>query len=223
MWRHWACRVVQRCSLGFRVVVRCCCPLRIRRSAAVSLHAVPLPVRASPLQPLSAQQLTDCSTNGGNQGCNGGSPVPAYEWVLSHGVCSAAAYPYTGITDTCKKSCKPVAHITGYVNVTINSDVALATAVAQQPVQVYIESDQPAFLFYDSGVITGACGADLDHNVLVVGYDTDSVSGLEYYNVKNSWGPTWGLNGYVWIARGEKYNAGQGECGIYGDPTYPTL
>ena len=62
---------------------------------------------------------------------------------------------------------------------------------------------------YTGGVITGsACGTSLDHGVLVVGYGTEN--GQEYYLVKNSWGPSWGVNGYVKIG----IEAGNGVCGI---------
>ena len=71
---------------------------------------------------------------------------------------------------------------------------------------------------YESGVITSStCGTALDHGVLVVGYDHDNKTGLDYWIVKNSWGASWGLNGYVWLARG------QNTCGINQQPSYPTV
>merc|ERR1712080_184990 len=90
--------------------------------------------------------------------------------------------------------------------------------VAQQPVSVAIEADQSAFQLYKGGVLTGNCGASLDHGVLVVGYGTDS--GKDYWIVKNSWGPSWGEKGYVRIQRGKK---GPGECGIKSEPSYPVV
>ena len=58
--------------------------------------------------------------------------------------------------------------------------------------------------------------------LLLVGYGTD-INGVQYYKMKNSWGTSWGMAGYVLIARGETYNNGAGECGIYQDPSYPTM
>ena len=88
-----------------------------------------------------------------------------------------------------------------------------AAAVTQQPTSVLIEADQSIFQLYSGGVITGACGTGIDHAVLAVGYGVDS--GVAYWKVKNSWGASWGMSGYVLLARGESYNSGEGQCGIY--------
>jgi len=174
------------------------------------------------LKSLSEQQLVDCSGAYGNQGCNGGLMDDAFRYIIATGgLCSESAYPYTAQDGTCKSStCQKVTQISGYQDVTTYNDNALATAVAQQPVSIAIEADQSAFQFYSSGVLTAACGTALDHGVLAVGYGT--LSGVEYWKVKNSWGAAWGMSGYVLIARGSQYNGGAGQCGIYMDPSYPT-
>jgi KDEL-tailed cysteine endopeptidase len=177
-------------------------------------------VNGGKLYVLSTQEVVDCDTN--DYGCNGGFIDGAYEAIISlGGLCTAAAYPYTGQQGTCRShDCTPVVKISGYKDVQKNSDVALATAVAQQPVGISMEADQTVFQFYGSGVITGQCGANLDHTLLAVGYG--ELNKVQYYKMQNVWGTSWGMNGYVLIARGESYNNGAGQCGIYSEASYPT-
>jgi hypothetical protein len=109
--------------------------------------------------------------------------------------------------------------ITGHTDVSENDEDALKDAVAQQPVSVAIEADQSVFQLYESGVLTdSSCGTSLDHGVLVVGYGIDSGS-TKYWKVKNSWGSSWGEDGYIRIERG---TGGAGMCGVASIPSYPT-
>lgn len=175
---------------------------------------------------LSEQQLVDCSTKYGNMGCNGGVPIWAYEYVIdNNGICSESEYPYTASDGTCQTTCKTQATISSYFNVTTNSGLALKQAIAKQPVSVIIEADQMSFQFYSSGVLTTGCGSNLDHAVLAVGYGTTS-SGQDYFKIKNSWGETWGLNGYILLgadSNSNSQNDGSGICGVLSMPTYPIV
>merc|ERR1712203_1109810 len=84
------------------------------------------------------------------------------------------------------------------------------------PISVAIEADQSSFQGYSGGVLTGNCGTQLDHGVLAVGFGTSG--GTDYWKVKNSWGSSWGMDGYILIERGDN------KCGIAdGPPSYPTV
>jgi len=184
------------------------------------------------LKSFSEQNLVDCDTimnGGGDLGCNGGLYDTAYDWIQTNGgLCSEEDYPYiSGTTksrspDGCNTSCSKdsKANIASYTDVQTNSDSAMMSAIAQQPVSVAIEADQMAFQLYSSGVFTADCGTNLDHAVLAVGYGT--LDGQDYYKVKNSWGTSWGMDGYILLARGVSQKEGQ--CGVLaGPPAYPTL
>jgi len=178
-------------------------------------------IASGTLTPLSEQQLIDCSTSQGNQGCNGGLMDDAFQYVISNGgLETETEYPYSATgPNNCMASGTMASTCTGYCDVTPGSETALAQAVAQQPVSVAIEADQNCFQFYSGGVLSDpTCGTNLDHGVLAVGYGTYQGT-QKYWYVKNSWGGSWGVDGYVLIA---KDTGGVGECGIASLPSYPT-
>merc|ERR1712093_220969 len=173
---------------------------------------------------LSEQQFVDCSTSFGNMGCNGGLMDNAFKYAEENAICTEKSYPYKAASGTCKaSSCTtgiPKGGVTGFKDVDKEDLKAMEEAVAQQPVSIAIEADKRIFQMYHSGVLTETCGTKLDHGVLVVGYGT--LDGTDYWKVRNSWGASYGIDGYVLLQRGTK-NA-EGECGILsGPPSYPTL
>ena len=174
-------------------------------------------IKSGKLESLSEQELVDCDHNG-DMGCGGGLMDHAFSWVENHGgLCSEAEYAYHGKAETCNKSCSAVVKVEGSQDVESSNEQALKAAVAQQPVSVAIEADQRSFQFYKSGVFSATCGEQLVHGVLVVGYGEEA--GEKFWKVKNSWGKSWGLNGYIQLAR-ELGPAG-GQCGVAMCPSYP--
>jgi C1A family cysteine protease len=171
---------------------------------------------------VSEQQLVDCSTAEGNEGCNGGLMDDAFQYVIDNGLTTDAAYPYTATgPNACQAKGKlTVVKATGFTDVVPNSETALMSALTEQPVSVAVEADQGSFQFYSSGVMTKSCGTQLDHGVLAVGYGT--LDGQDYYKVKNSWGEDWGMKGYILLGRGTAFGA-QGQCGIQMAASFPVV
>jgi len=181
-------------------------------------------IAGNDLVSLSEQQLMDCSKAEGNKGCQGGLMDDAFQYIIKNGgLDSEADYGYTmknGVCDTAKAA-KHVAAVASFKDVPQNNEAQLLAAVTQQPVSVAIEADKPAFQHYKSGVLTNtACGEKLDHGVLVVGYGTDAASSADYWIVKNSWGASWGEEGYIRLGRG--LDSPRGLCGINEQPSWPT-
>nr|ADP55137.1 cathepsin S [Miichthys miiuy] len=167
---------------------------------------------------LSPQNLVDCSTKYGNHGCNGGFMHKAFQYVIdNHGIDSDAAYPYTGRqSQECHYSPKfRAANCSQYSFLPEGDEGALKQALATiGPISVAIDARRPRFAFYSSGVYDDpSCSQDVNHGVLAVGYGT--LNGQDYWLVKNSWGQTFGDNGYIRMARNKNDQCGIARYGCY--------
>merc|ERR1711907_196423 len=170
------------------------------------------------LTSMSEQQFVDCDTS--SMGCNGGNMNTAFTWAEKQNVATESSYAYTARDGTCKSSFStaiPKGGVTGYKSVgSLLSKATVAklqSAIDQQPVSIAIEADQASFQHYTGGVLSSGCGTNLDHGVLAVGYDSDA--GI--WKVKNSWGASWGMDGYIQLSQTGNV------CGILDQPVYPTV
>jgi len=178
-------------------------------------------LRKGSLVSLSEQNLIDCSTAQGNEGCNGGEMDPAFKYVIANkGIDTEASYPYTatGPNACLFKNNDVGATLSSYHDIPIGSEAALLQAVYTTPTSVAIDASHLSFQFYSGGVYNEpACSSvDLDHGVLAIGFG--SYQGSDYWLVKNSWGASWGLDGYIMMSRNKN-----NQCGIATAASYPIV
>jgi len=179
---------------------------------------------------LSDQNIIDCSKNG-NDGCEGGWPSRAFTYIRkNNGVDTEKSYPYEmknyhsggAVRHSCRyRRADRGATVTGYTDVRSKDENALKSAVATVgPISVAIDASQSSFQFYRRGVYDERrCKSgsyELNHAVLAVGYGKKG--GQDYWLVKNSWGRSWGDDGYIKMARNKR-----NQCGIATAAAYPQV
>jgi C1A family cysteine protease len=175
-------------------------------------------IKKGKLLNLSEQQLVDCTKKYGNNGCGGGWWFNSFKYITDvGGLCDTKSYPYTARDGTCKdKTCGTMYDaISQTVKVTANNEAQLTNAVAVGCNAVGV---QASFGSYSSGVFTGNCGTSINHGVTITGYGV--LNSLEYWNVRNSWGASWGDKGYIKICKNCNKNGAKGQCGINMYPAY---
>jgi len=154
---------------------------------------------------LAMEQIVDCDTAGQDEGCNGGFPTGAYEYVESApGLEPLSDYPYTaegGESGSCNfAASEAVATVSNYWS--INGETGMYQQLSQSsggPVSVCV--DASSWQTYTGGVLT-QCGNEVDHCVQATGYANYGESGA-YWIVRNSWGEDWGESGYIWVEIGQ--------------------
>lgn len=86
------------------------------------------------------------------------------------------------------------------------------SAVSKRPITAAINVDPSKIKLYKGGIIDESmCGPKLNHVVTIVGYGT--LNGVDYWLVRNSWGPSWGENGYFKVLK--TLDNGPGVCAIH--------
>jgi len=162
----------------------------------------------------SEQQMVDCGYDGRRaKGCNGAATFAYVKWAADSkdDLTAEATYPYknTSPTLTCPTNLAHYnkgAKVTGSFYTYSGDEEALKGLVATHGAVVTSVASAGPFQEYKAGIFEGCTSSDTDHAVTVVGYGTDN--GVDYWLIKNSWGPDWGENGFIRLQRGV------GMCGI---------
>ena len=158
---------------------------------------------------LSPQDMVSCNTD--NNGCHGGELDTAWSYLEKTGVVSDECLPYVSGDGKNVPHC-PHGECTDskfqYVKYRAEKSAPLTCAtqikkelVKNGPVQTgfYVYED---FMHYKSGVYEHVHGEQLGgHAIKVVGWGVEN--GKEHWIAQNSWGPSWGENGFFRIAFGQ--------------------
>merc|ERR1712037_427018 len=111
------------------------------------------------------------------------------------GHCMSSDYPYNGVQGDCK-TCSSGALVSNVQQ--ISGVDAILSVVQNQVVSLAIRLGRhsPPLMSYESGVYDTECGDGAGHAVAAVGYNSD------YWILRNSWGSSWGVSGYVYFKKG---------------------
>jgi len=168
---------------------------------------------------LSTQQLVDCDKK--SSGCNGGLEIWAWDYVIKNGgINTDEDYPYEAKHHhNCNFDANnKVLTMTDYIEYPNDEEMLTNNLATEGPVSVSMDASHKSFQHYSSGVYQEPkCGNgeyDLDHAILGVGYGSED--GTDYFLVKNSWGTSWGEEGYFKMLRN-----GSNMCGIATDTNLP--
>jgi cathepsin H len=184
---------------------------------------------------LAEQQLLDCASGFDNNGCNGGLPSHAFEYIkFAGGMDTEDSYPYRA-DDKGPCQLSPfgfAAKVAEIYNVTSGDEDDLTMAIGSVgPVSVAYQVS-PDFRFYSHGVYDSfnattnqtMCKSDamsVNHAVVAVGYGeteaTNDEPAVPFYIIRNSWSTSWGMEGHFWIKRGENL------CGISDCASFPIV
>ncbi|CAJ0965521.1 unnamed protein product [Ranitomeya imitator] len=167
------------------------------------------------LQDLSVQQVIDCSYL--DRGCNGGSTDSALKWLyqLHTKLVESSKYPFKARTGICHyfPLTENGVSIKGYKAYDFSNceEEMMSLLIRVGPLAVIV--DAVSWQDYLGGIIQHHCSSGhSNHAVLVVGFDKSGDT--PYWIVKNSWGKSWGIDGYVHVKMGENLC---GECNIATD------
>ena len=144
----------------------------------------------------SEQHVVSCAGAGS---CAGGWYDPVFQWMIGNGNTSEAVVPYTASNGSCNTGLGTPFRAVAWGFVTVKADTPsvaqIKAALCQRgPIVVAVRAT-PAFQGYTTGLFNEGAAGQINHAILIVGWDDQQSA----WRIKNSWGTGWGENGYMWI------------------------
>lgn len=147
---------------------------------------------------LAEQHALSCSGGGS---CYGGWYTPIYDWLGGgkDGLQTEKSLPYQANDNSCKTKGKTAYEVEtwGWVDeVATQPKVAdIKAAMCKYGAITAAVAATPAFIAYSGGTFDENSNANVNHAIVLVGWDDNKGAWL----LRNSWGTNWGEDGYMWI------------------------
>ncbi|NP_808330.1 cathepsin O preproprotein [Mus musculus] len=160
-------------------------------------------IQGKSLDYLSVQQVIDCSFN--NSGCLGGSPLCALRWLneTQLKLVADSQYPFKAVNGQCRHFPQSQAGVSvkdfSAYNFRGQEDEMARALLSFGPLVVIV--DAMSWQDYLGGIIQHHCSSgEANHAVLITGFDR--TGNTPYWMVRNSWGSSWGVEGYAHVKMG---------------------
>jgi Papain family cysteine protease len=148
--------------------------------------------------------------------CTGGNPDALFQYSENPGMCP---------TFSACGSCSTARITFTWETVAADNDTALVASIYEGPTLVMVDASTPTFQMYSGGILASKCPDQVDTFLVATAYG--STSGVCFTTSANDWGQSWGMNGFIDLARtcnGTSTAYGpHGECGINTAPSRPVV